>query len=110
MQGFPAQFLLAQARIERIAKGIAKEVEGHNSESEGDAGRDEQKRMGFFEPQGVVDHAAPTGKRGLYAQAQEGEGRFRQNDSGDVLSSLNDDGTEQIRQNMTTEDGSLADA
>ena len=89
--------------IESVAEAVAEEVKGEQGERHKEGGENEEPPVGFHRVDRLRtfgEEGAPTGLGCLDAEAKEGEKRFVENDGRDGKGDVNQDHTEEIRQDV----------
>lgn len=93
------------AGIEGVAETVSYEVEGDDDEEYGAGGGEQYPRKvsDFGYAAGLIEHDSPTDLRFLYADAEEAEGDFAEDEPGNGDAGADDDVTEGVWQDMEGE-------
>jgi hypothetical protein len=104
------RFLSLASWIEVISQAVAYEVEGEDAEGYGGGGEDDE--VGGFEEvgAGVVEHGSPGGGWGLDAEAEEAEGGFGEDGGGHAYGGLDQEGLEDVGQDVMEHEAEVAGA
>src|SRR2546430_13671526 len=81
----------SQPRVERVADGVADEVQYHHGDEQGGTRPEDDPGRLLQVAAARVDHAAPGGARRLDAEPQEGQGRLGEDGKGDAQRGQDDE-------------------
>src|SRR5438045_6859728 len=98
------------ARVERVAKAVADEIDRYHREEDEEAREDRDPRRLPHVRGRVVQHVAPRRRGRLYPQPEERERALGDDRGADAERPRDDDGRDRVRQDMAEDDPPIARA
>src|SRR6266542_1996757 len=95
---------LLEPRIESVADAIPEQVEPEDGDENGEAGKERQPGVGLNEGNVGLEVTAPTRRRRLGTEPEEGERSLHDDGGSDAERGGHDDGRQAVGQDVTKDD------